>query len=403
MRKGLKHIILLVFLFGLLVAFEYIKPKPVDWSFDFRADSKKPNGCYVYSKILRKVLPEDSVLTNTRHIPEYISGDSLQGNKSILFITDRFDADSLVAEKLISFADSGGKVFISALSINGFLKDTLGFEVFMAPFTGINKDCAFQLNFPQGDSDKYYHFRQLQHSYFDSFDSLNSCVMGTDSFSNAVLLSVRVGKGSFLIQLAPEVFSNNQLLYGNRDYAMKVTSYFQHEVMIWDEFHKPGGYTDGEPTTPMRFMLGNANLRSAYVIFLIAVFILFVLGSKRRQRIIPVILEPVNASLEFIRIISGLYLGSADHLKMAEKKFTFFTDYIRSHYFLNSIQEGDEFFTWLSSKSGAEANHIRSIFAEISRFRSTGKVNEMEFVVFVKRIDDFYKTAEKASHSFNRQ
>jgi hypothetical protein len=132
----------------------------------------------------------------------------------------------------------------------------------------------------------------------------------------------------------------------------------------------------------------------AYILFLITLFLLIILGSKRRQNIIPVMHKPVNASLEFIGIISGLYMGSADNLKMAEKKYTFFCDYIRTRYFLSAINENEDFYQWLEKKSSVPKDNIRAIFERMPVLRQRQKIQGDELIRFVKMIDKFYDGVE---------
>jgi hypothetical protein len=87
-------------------------------------------------------------------------------------------------------------------------------------------------------------------------------------------------------------------------------------------------------------------------------------------------------------------MGSADNLKMAEKKYTFFCDYIRTHYFLSAITEDEEFFVWLSEKSGVQKDNIRAIFARMPVLRQKQKIQGQELIQFVKMIDEFYIKAE---------
>ena len=87
-------------------------------------------------------------------------------------------------------------------------------------------------------------------------------------------------------------------------------------------------------------------------------------------------------------------MGSADNLKMAEKKFTFFCDYIRTHYFLSAINENEDFYIWLSEKSGVQKDNIRAIFERIPVLRQKQKIHGEELIQFVKMIDEFYKKVE---------
>lgn len=382
-----------VLLFAILVIVELVKPETIDWSYDFRGSSKKPNGCYVYLKCLKSLLNEKNIRENNLSILDFLEADSLRYNNMLLYITDGFVADTIEAGELISSVNEGRSVFISALTFSNSISDTLNFQTSFDGLLRTLPKTSFRLKYTE-DTSVMYHFTGIQHAFFSQLDTSRTCILGTDSVGNANFVSIRMGNGTVYLHLAPEVFSNNQILYGNRDYALALTSLFTDSKVGWDEYLKPGNiFRNGAPT-PLRFILSEPQLRTAYILFVVTLFLLIVLGSKRRQKIIPVYSRPGNASLEFVTIISGLYLGSADNLKMAEKKFTFFCDYIRTHYFLSVITENEEFYSWLAEKSGVQKDDIKEIFMRISILRQKQKIHGEELVRFVKMIDGFYNKVE---------
>jgi len=383
-----------VLLFAILVVFELFKPEPIDWSYDFRGNSKKPNGCYVYLSCLKTMLSEKNIHENDLSILDFLKADSLRHNDMLLYVTDDFTADSIETNQLLSSVNNGRTVFISALSFSKAITDTLGFEISFSHKFQIKPEASFRLKHNGGDTSLIYHFSGIQQVFFADLDTAKTCILGTDSVGNANLVSIRFGKGAIFLHLAPEVFSNYQILYGNRDYVLALSSCFRDAQVSWDNYLKPGNlYRNGAPS-PLRYILSNGRLRTAYFLFLVTLFLLIVLGSKRRQQIIPVLSKPVNASLEFINIISGLYMGSADNLKMAEKKYTFFCDYLRTHYFLSAITENEDFYIWLSEKSGVQKDNIRAIFEKMPVLRQKQKIQDEELIQFVKMIDEFYNKVE---------
>lgn len=385
---------LTVLLFVILVVFEVLKPEPIDWSYDFRGNSKKPNGCYVYLNCLKTLMNEKNIHENELSILDFLKADSLRHHDMLLYVTDDFSADSIETDQLISSVFQGRSVFISALSFSEAISDTLGFQISFSRVFLIKPQASFRLKQTGTDSSVIYRFTGIQHAYFSDLDTGKTCILGTDSVGNANLVSIRIGRGIVFLHLAPEVFSNNQILYGNRDYALTLSTCFSGARISWDNWLKPGNiYRNGAPS-PLRYILSNARLRMAYILFLVTLFLLIILGSKRRQKIIPVMHKPVNASLEFINIISGLYMGSADNLKMAEKKFSFFCDYIRTHYFLSAITENEDFYKWLAEKSSVPKDNIRAIFERMPVLRQKQKIQGEELIRFVKMIDKFYDMAE---------
>jgi len=382
-----------VLLFAILVVFELVKPETVDWSYDFRGNSKKPNGCYVYLNCLKTLMNEEKIHENDLSILDFLVADSLLHNDLLLYITDEFSMDSIETAKLLSSVFQGRSVFISALSFSNAITDTLGFQISFTRLFQLRPKASFKLKH-LGDTSRVYPFSGIQHAFFADLDTARTHILGTDSVGNANFVSIRMGRGIVFLHLAPEVFSNNQMLYGNRDYALSLSSYYSDAKISWDNYLKPGNiFRNGAPS-PLRFILSDTRLRMAYIVFLVTLFLLIVLGSKRKQRIIPVLTKPVNASLEFINIIAGLYMGSADNLKMAEKKYTFFCDYIRTHYLLSAITANEDFYEWLSEKSGVQKENIRAIFEKMPVLQKKQKIHSEALIQFVRMIDGFYNQAE---------
>jgi hypothetical protein len=403
MRRKRLTIGLTVGLLSILIVFEVLKPAPVDWTLDFRQSSKKPNGCFVFAKSLHGLLKSHEIRVNKLNILEFLAADSAQNNDLLLYITDNFNIDSVEVDHLLASVVKGKTLFISALSFSDRMADTLNFEISGTPLVQSSRQASFILKDNVFEHSSKYRFTGIEHAGFSKLDSAKTCILGSDTSGNANFISMHLGKGIIYLHLAPQVFANNPILYMDKDYALALSAYFANSVIIWDEYVKPGNAFMQGASTPLRYILSEPLLKTAYILFLITLFLLIVLGSKRRQRIIPVIVPPVNASLEFVNIIAGLYMGTANNLSMAEKKFTYFCDYIRTHYFISEIAENDQFYTRVAEKSGAAADAIRAIFQGINDLRQKPGFSHEELVRYVKIIDGFYDTAEGYKNLHNKK
>ena len=81
--------------------------------------------------------------------------------------------------------------------------------------------------------------------------------------------------------------------------------------------------------SPFRYFLSQPPLRWALYLTMIAILLFMIFTAKRRQRVIPVIREPANRSLEFTELIGTLYFQKKDHDDLVRKKFTYFAEELR--------------------------------------------------------------------------
>jgi hypothetical protein len=113
--------------------------------------------------------------------------------------------------------------------------------------------------------------------------------------------------------------------------------------------------------------------------------------SKRRQRAIPI--KPVNsnASISFVETIGRLYLQKKDNLNIAHKMTTYFLEYIRTKYYLNTAHLNAEFFSSLSRKSAVAETEVKDFFQFIQQLQESHTVTDAELLEYNNRMQQFFK------------
>ena len=81
--------------------------------------------------------------------------------------------------------------------------------------------------------------------------------------------------------------------------------------------------------SPFRYFLAHEPLRWALYLTMITIILFMIFTAKRRQRVIPVIHEPANKSLEFTELIGTLYFQKKDHADLVRKKFSYLAEELR--------------------------------------------------------------------------
>ena len=81
------------------------------------------------------------------------------------------------------------------------------------------------------------------------------------------------------------------------------------------------------------------------------IFILF--NAKRKQRVVKVIKPLENSTIAFTKTIGNLYYETKDHNNLIDKKITYFLEFIRRKYYLDTQLLDEKFMKNL--KETAEA------------------------------------------------
>jgi len=412
MLKGnRKYILLLAACFALLIYIQYNTPKPIDWRKSYSQKEKTPYGAYALFELLPDLFPGKDIATVNTPSFNALSDDLKKGN--YIFINETFSPDKLDTRTLLNFVNNGNNIFIAAHYFEGKLGDTLKlatdyYDEELA-FKNLKKNSlskivkgyldSFQVNFtsPHLRSKKPYNFsaKGMQNVVFTSFDTLNTTVLSTTYNDQPNFIKVRFGKGNIYLSSLPEAFTNYHFVTEpNNEYVYKSLSFLPLADVSWDEYYKP--FKDEETSqSPIRFILGSQALSTAYFLLLISLVVFIIFGIKRKQRIIPVV-EPLrNTTLEFVEIVGTLYYQKGDHKNMAEKKISYFLEYIRSTFFVRTQLFDEAFIGKIASLSGIKETEVKELFNFISVISGSSIIREEELLKLNSMISKFQQQSKR--------
>lgn len=376
-----------------LVVLKHFVPKPVDWGLSFSANRKSPYGASVARELLPVLFPGKDISVNTAGFYLTLNRDTLE-RRNLIIITGEFNPDKLDLSALLNFAARGNSVFISSLSFSDKLCDTLKFStgtpiIDTALFKPVRE--VLRLSSLGKNTDSVFSFeRKMPESRFEKYDTLRSIPLGRDRSGKVDFVVTQYGKGKIYLHCQPLAFTNFHLLYGNYQYASHALSYLPVTNTIWDQYYKPDKILD---LSPVRYILSQPALKSAYFMLLATLLIYMVFGSRRVQRIIPVVVPERNTSLDFVVTVGKLYYRSQNHSDLARKKIIYFHDYIRNRYFIQNIGPSDEQVRMLSLRSGVEEEKIRRLLKTVERL--TGRIVERQDLIDLHELlEDFYKNCK---------
>ena len=132
-------------------------------------------------------------------------------------------------------------------------------------------------------------------------------------------------------------------------------------------------------------------LKWAFWISLMLLLLYILFNGKRRQRIVPIIKPVQNSSVAFAEAIAGLYLKEKNNKIIADKMITYFNEYIRSRYFLNTNIANHDFLMALSRKSGVVLNKTETLYRTMQQVSDSIEIDDFILLNLNEQIQQFYK------------
>jgi hypothetical protein len=126
------------------------------------------------------------------------------------------------------------------------------------------------------------------------------------------------------------------------------------------------------------------------------VLLFIVFNGKRRQRIIPVIEPLKNETLNFVDTIGRLYFQHANHRDVAYKMQTYFMEYLRYTYNIDTAQDQNKLIPLIGDKTGLAVGEIADLFERFNQIKSRS-VSTAFLGDLNRRIEKFY-SLQRNSH-----
>ncbi len=384
--KNLKFIIPVTIVFVVLVIIKMFTPEPTDWSPSYSKNDKIPFGSYILYNQLSDLFPNKKI--ESTNLPFYnITNERKIDNKNIIIICNQFNPDELDSKILKKLLEDGSDIFIAANSIGKFVTDSLKLSTNYSFFGGFDSAYVNFSNPLLKRADDYRFAKGNYNHYFASFDTSKVLVLGTNDIGFANFLNVKIGSGNLYLHSVPNIFTNYNLLKVERDYIFKCLSYLNIRDVIWDEYYKE---VNKYQSTPIRYILSQPSLKWAYFTLIISLIFFVIFRGKRDQRVIPIIKPLSNTTLEFVETVGNLYFRQSNHKNIADKKITYFLDFIRIKYSLKTLHLNDELLKQLSEKSAIEVIEIRRIFKLINLVSVSTSIKKETLLELNNQIENFY-------------
>lgn len=398
MSKTLKiYLGILALLFVGIIAIEFSTPTPVNWNKTYNETHKIPYGTFIFYEELNTLFP-DSEIQDVRVTPyeffdDYYSWeDSTYFTSGTYMLIDQYpNIDNTSAQELLDFASHGNDIFMSGTYFPNRLVDSLRFDT--QNDYNFKGKAQFTFTNPTFRNDSITIEKGLNNIYFSEIDTLYTTILGHQKFNDSTytnFIKVSWGAGNFYLHLQPVAFTNYHLLKkSNQKYAASVMSYLGDDTIYFDSRNKTGKELG---RSPLRFIFSQPPLRWAWYLALITTLLFMIFNAKRKQRIVRVINPLKNTTVDFTKTIGNLYYETKDHDNLIEKKITYFLEYIRRVYYLDTQILDDKFVKNLALKSGNDEGDVKKLINQIVHLKAKTSCNEGDLLRLNKAIEDFYTT-----------
>ncbi len=389
-----KKLILAIFLLALIFAGMYYynrsKPREYSWEATYGRHDKNPFGSYVFDRILKESWPE-TYIHSYKGIPQLLEEQELT-NQNVLILTSDLSLYEEEINKLFQYISDGHEVLIAADYFDYLLSDTLGFT----PNAGfsfwsylhhedIRKD---SLMFHFSDSillNKKYPFPSINvRGYFSEIKDSAWIVIAENDSLQPVLMRYPMGKGNLILSATPKIFTNYGILDpDNKEFMLTALGYLEGAPLLRTEHYGAGS---DESSSIFRYMESKLPLRWALYLTFAACLLFMIFTAKRKQKPIPVIKDPENRALSFVRSVAELYLRKNNNTDIVLKKYSYWSDFIKKEYGLDVINSRHDypFFEIFASKTGMPLEDARKLFNLLDAIDEDTHVTDDELIRIVQ-------------------
>jgi hypothetical protein len=381
---------------------------------------KIPYGTYYAYENLRHVFPNANVVLNKKSPDQYKTypfktekDEEETGNNNqydddktnYIIITNQVIPDENEVNSLLNLVGKGQHVFISAFTISENLLDSLHLKTaFYTSLYNSDDSLTVSINNPEtNDSLSFTYPGTALDNYFVSVDSNITSILGRDKLGRPNFVQFNYdGGGSIFIHLAPMAFSNFFLLHkNNKTYYDNALSYLPKNstVVRWDDYfryHSAGSGNGSNGDGKGLFGAGSwlskqKGLSTALFLLVLLMLIIYLFESKRKQRIIPVILPLKNASVDFVKTVGRLYFQRHDNKNLALKMTVHFQDHVRGRYGIRTSLNDPEFEKKLAWKTGYNVNNLKNLLFFMNSLQDMHEVSDNALLEFNRKLEHFYK------------
>lgn len=385
MKLNRWFIVFVVAFLVMVFVMEFQMPRRFSWNPTFSHTDKQPFGCAVFDSVLSASLPDGYEVT--KKTLYQLRGEHRR--MGILVVAEYLYNMSVTdVENLLAMAAEGSRILLVSGGMASCLSDSLHFsmdsyyhELTLREYAmrGLSLDTITWIADSVYDRKDYRLYPQLSNfGILLDTDSVKgrylavkpSRELGDEErrvpFSTAV--AIPVGKGEVILSATPLAFTNYGILEGDiHHYVFRLLTQMKGLPIVRTEAYTPA--TAQEEQSPLRYFLSQPPLRWAVILSFLAILVMMVFTAKRRQRVIPIVEEPQNRSMEFVKLIGTLYYQKGDYRDLVMKQYAYLTETVRRvlQVDLNDRENDLRSFPVISAQTGVDEQEIAQLVDTLRR------------------------------------
>jgi hypothetical protein len=370
----------------------------------YAREDKNPFGTYVAYNLVQQFYPQSSIkYTKKESVAKTWS--SIYDTGTVYISVSRFlytseeDVDAIMA-----YINAGNDMVLSAAVFDENLLDRIGcklydYSIYTDPVKVVMANTSVKLDarsYPDTASYSYYYVPFT--SGFSKLPKNSSKALGVNSQGNTNFFVYFYGKGKLFLHCEPRAFSNYFLLQKNNyQYLQHLlgVSKKQPQYVYWNDYYtnikSPRSRSSSRDDSGSTLDGLKGGLWPAFWLSLLLLLLYVLNATKRRQRVIPVRKPNENTTVTFAETVGLLYLQKKDNKNIAEKMITYFNEFVRNQYFLNTSHPNQEFVTTLSRKSGVPQDKVEALYRTISHTLHSASIDDYQLLSLNQQIQNFYK------------
>jgi hypothetical protein len=366
---------------------------------NYRHDNTLPFGGYTAHRLISAMYPSRPVSLVKENIEDTRRNSYDTGALYISVSKSLYTSEEDVTA-IKNYVRAGNNMLLAANEFDKNLLDELGFGTFtntrLQALLNVEKEQTVVRLEPSrfGEGMEYGYFFRPFENYFSGLSSSESAVLGRNKAGKPNFVVFFIGSGRLFLHCEPRAFSNYFLLQkSNYRYLQQVLAYCKPmpEKVIWNNYYNSIGGPRSKGKSGSMFDGLKGGLLWAFWLALGLMALYLLNGSKRRQRIIPVQKPNENTTVAFAETVGLLYLQKKDNKNIAEKMITYFNEFVRNQYFLNTHQANSDFVTTLSRKSGVPHDKVESLYRTIAHTQQSNDIDDYQLLSLNQQIQNFYK------------
>jgi hypothetical protein len=365
----------------------------------FSKNDKNPFGAYVAYQQLEAMYYRNNIRDKKQAFNK--TWNDINDTAALyVCITPALHVNDDEVQAMMNYVSAGNTLFISSNQIDNDLLSE----------TGCTQKIDYQNSFYFGfdsvrntdasttDSLFSYYYFPFKNS-FSFTDTVFTKVLGVNDNKKPNFILFYHGKGRLILHSDPKAFSNYFLLKkDNYKYMEQAFSFSNNnpDHLYWDDYYrlltqKRNSNSKSSGSSNLGFLLSHKEFAWAFWLSLLLLTLFILFGLKRRQRIIEKIKPNENTTVTFTETIGRLYLQKKDNKNIADKMITYFNEYVRNTYFVNTNTVNDDFITTLSRKSGVERDKVESLYRAILHVNNNAALDDYQLLSLNQQIQHFYK------------